>query len=836
MNDWLMRYAINNAWQNPGIDGALTIAPQRLSIPTGVVGFFKYGNSSFGLPGKGWWHVFEIGKFHINRGNIAVPSNLWTPLMGCANTFDTWFCFYNENGRSVPLSKVFIYRTSYGETFLAVKQEERYNWIETDDIYLRLFPGYNGANGDEPNHPIVVEFFNPPNPQEVNRILDRYNQLKAANCGYVEMWVNGILIKNPTPNDIPIWGDIEIKVDGRVVRYIDFQCGELRTFSSELDKARKYLLHIPKGQSEWTFNDDCEIQVFLRNEGRYYHLNQHAAIRQVTWNDLSIPTKRVSRFRATFKNADDLDLFVIRLIIRDDHLTKPPFHNATHTHDLYRLDDEKIIDAMVGANSNVPEWTASRLEQSAVNYLAAAKMSNINRALATNAYGYNAITRLIGDTPQILVNDGVRKTVRLPPLLAMKSTVYEYDRTGMLLAVNPNITGELYQATSAAAYKIEAIHGESSDALTITDNAQDFDIKSGENVGLWLRVVKNDIPTDEYLPAVEGKDYTKTGSHIAWTVDRTRRHPTVVYDDKHLFNSVTVAVRDGDIRIPIVARNQDGLVRTFKIPMETVEVWLNKHPLVQGIDYHVRWPEICVVCKAWVSDTEDNVVDIRIRGQSGTNRLPKNGFISSGLLSNNSRFDVRDDKVIRVVAGGCLMSRDEIVFREDNTVGTNVIADGFPYSIDDPTIPMRDFAEGETYPLRDIARDLDFRIEDYLTTWFPTPPPVSPVPISNLYHLYSPVLNKIIWDYKQGTLRLVEDDPDFRISTAQLDEIMKRYNGYLDFDPAYIGFDEAFVKVHPHIQYKTVEIDELGFAFLDRVNARYLKNIVQLNQYLIIKG
>ena len=63
--------------------------------------------------------------------------------------------------------------------------------------------------------------------------------------------------------------------------------------------------------------------------------------------------------------------------------------------------------------------------------------------------------------------------------------------------------------------------------------------------------------------------------------------------------------------------------------------------------------------------------------------------------------------------------------------------------------------------------------------------------------------------------------------------------GYIDllqFDPAYIGYDKAFVRMHPHALYQVVEVDELGFAFLDRVNARYLNSGVQLNQYLKIKG
>ncbi|MCU6316621.1 hypothetical protein KWH52_18150, partial [Proteus mirabilis] len=69
-----------------------------------------------------------------------------------------------------------------------------------------------------------------------------------------------------------------------------------------------------------------------------------------------------------------------------------------------------------------------------------------------------------------------------------------------------------------------------------------------------------------------------------------------------------------------------------------------------------------------------------------------------------------------------------------------------------------------------------------MTHWFPTPPPENPVPLPHLYHLYSPTLNKILWDYLNGILILREDDPDYRISTTQLDEIMERYKDLLPFD------------------------------------------------------
>lgn len=838
MDNWLVVHAAENAWQRPNLDKAINIELCRITPTTGATGFIRNGAASISLPGSGWWHGFVLDKLHMNWGNLNIPPNRWKRLSACVNAFSVFMQIYGDNGITYPLHKTYVMRRDTGELLIAVIQDSRYLWMETDSVYWRIFPGYNNTDSTRMVHPTRVEFFDTPNGDTIKAAVERFNALVGAKNGYVTFWINGKLVLNPKTTDISSWDDVEIVVDGRAIRILDFRCGDLPTFQSTLDGKRKYLLHLPKlANMTWTFNNDVEIQVINKRDGRYYPRHRTMSIRQVTFNDLSIPTERITQMRGLFNESiTDIDNLIIRLIVREDYLALPPLYNAAHINDLYRLSDDLIISAMVGANATVPEWTAKQLEGASFNKVAAAKYDNITRDLATDAYGYNAVSRYSADTPQQLVASGDKWTAKLPELLGRQSVVYEYDGNGLLLGSYPNRDNTNYIARNANARLVEGIAGSSGTAVNIVDNAPDFTIGEGENVGLWIRKVVSGKGTNEYAPAVLGTDYKRDGNAIYWQVDRTRRWPTVIRDDIHLFFSTTVKSTEGQIRIPITGRSSSEPIRTLWTPLETVEVWMNKHPLVFGIDYVVVWPEIVVVCKVWASDSGKNVIDVRARGVSGVIRSPKTGFVSSGLLSNNDHFDVRDDKVIRTVAGGRLVTRDQVVFREDNSVGTDIVPDGFPFSIDDPTIPLRTLVTGDTYTLRDASREMDTRVEDYLSAWFPTPPPVNPVPLRSWYHLYSPLLNKLLWDYKQGYLHLTEDDPDYRISTTQLDTVMEGYKDLLNFDPAYIGYDKAFVRVHPHAQYQVVEIDELGFAFLDRVNARYLKADVQLNQYLKIKG
>lgn len=838
MDKWLVGHAVKNAWQRPGADAQLIIKPNRITETTGAIGHIRDGRSTIPMPGENWWHVFHVGMLHVNYGNLNIPPELWTRGDLVINQLDVFMLVYNERGVGYPLHNCYFWRCVNGAILLACPQSTRYSWVESEDLYLRIYPGYNGGDvTTDAIPPTFSEYHTVSSVANRQIVFTRYQELRRSVKGYLASWVNGVLIEPLTIDDLTTWADVEFRVDGRVRRIVDFKCGDLDTFNSKLDNKRKYHLHIPKGDDKWTFDDDLEIHVIYKRMGRYYHLHRSEAIRQLTFNDISIPSERIAQIRGDFGPVTNIDDIIFRVLIRDDYMDRKAMFNTDRVHDMYLLpSDDLIRQAIVGANANVPEWQAANLEQSAVNRLAAAKRGNVTRALCTDAYGYNALTYYSADTPTKLTLDNGVWQCELPALLQRHSTVYEYDVNGKLLGYNEHRDLSQYRASNPKARVIEAIQGEASDAADVVDNAPDFTLVEGVNYSYYLRTVKSGVPTNEYHLAEEGTDYEIVDGHLMWDVDRTRRHPTVLSDLKHVLVSETFTVDDGEIHLSVQTRGSDGLLRPLWVPMETVEVWLNEYPLVHGVDFVVVWPEVFVVNKVFVNDGGENRVYLRARGATGTLRVPETGFVTSGLFSNNDRFDVRQDKVIRIVSAGKLLHRDDVKFREDTGIGAATVADGWPYSIADATVPLRTIAEGDTYALRDRARDLDLRIEDYLSAHIPLPPPATIIPLPHWYHLYSPVLNKIMWDVLNGYITLVEDDDTHRISTTQLDRIMLNYDDLLKFDPAYIGYDVRFVKIHPHILYTTVEVDELCFAVLDRVNSRYLNSAVLLNQYLKIKG
>lgn len=842
----LQLHATKHLWQNPGADGQFNAKMFRLTPKTGTVSVLSDGDDFIKLPERTkWYHCFTIGSVHPNWGNFDIPVSRWVKAKDMVNHFSCFIRIYTDLGHCFPLEHAWLARKSNGAIIIALPVLDIYPSFTNEDVYIRIYAGLAHITKPIKSKALTVVYRTIRTTDERPAIIAEYEKLVADNPGEVSVWVNGYYRPNFKLEDMGAWDDIEFYIDNTIIRKEVFNVSDLNSFTSKLDACRKYLLHCPKKTDDWLFSDDVEFYVTSDNFGYYYNGNLSNYIRQLTHADFSVPTARVKQFFLNWDNRDRSESSVVTVndlkivvMIRDDHLERKLTYNADRVHDLYRLKDEQIIEAMVGVNSHVKEWQASSLENSSVNKLAYARYENITLPLCTEAYGYNAIGRYLSDTPQLLTHDGVRYQTRLPDNLASGCEVYEYDARGVLLGHAKHPNGEVYFARNDACRLIEAIPSFASEGLDVIDNMEDGLLSSLYDYRFYLRKILGDVPSEEYEEAVEGKDYTIEGMFITWNVDRARRHPTAVTTKNHIFYTVDVDQSNGRYVIPIEnLREGKKLPISFKV--ETVELWMNGRSLVNGIDY-VRVDNQAVIrSKVWTSTTGTDQISVRVRGINGEPKEADTGFVVNGKLSDNDRYDVRDDKVVRIVAGGALFAREEVSFGEDNSVGLTNHYDGFPYSVDAPTVPLKDNfdrKEGKqtTYSLRDASRDLDNRVENYLSVHLEKPVLNTRQELPHYYHLFSPVLSAMLADIRSGLLVPVEDSITDRISTKQLDEIMTRYNRLLAFDPARNGFDRRFCIVHPHNLYQTIAVKELSYVLLERVNHRYLNFMVQLNQYLKI--
>lgn len=826
MDTLLAKTATEKLWQSPRSDGQFMVRPPRVTSPHGTRGSVFVHNYQLTLPFDGWGHVYTLGMFHPTLGNLNIPSNVWVKGTDLINNSRCIITTYGESGRVMPAEFVHYFRCDNDLIVVAIPQKDTHSWIEKEDVQIKFYQGTELVTAAPPR-PILCEYTTVKSEHERTAIVSRWHELSAK--GHTTVYINGYSYPNLKVSDLSQWDDVEFLLDGRVIRVIDFPVDGLRSFNSVLDSATKFLLHMPKNDN-YNFYDDMELEAHVGNRGLYYHQHNSKSLRQVTHNDVSIPTERVEAYRTVLGSPVNN----MRLIVRDNGSRQEVAFNAHRVHELYKLPDDKIIDAMAGLNANVPEWKAANLEKSYVNRLMGAPHEDITRTFATEAFGYNATCKYTSDTPLKLIRNSKGGVCKLPPLLAIGSTVYEHDEHGMLLGAYLHDTGVTeYVARNADAARIEAIVGVGSNDISVDYDAPSQKLSPHVDYSFYLRKLINGKPTDEFYVADKGVDYEIDDNlNLKWLFDEHRRSGVIIDNTKHYFAEEEIDSDYGLLRVG-VKDNIDGVLLPARIPMETVEVWLNNHPLVYGVDFDVEWPSVVVCAKAYMKHGK-NKVSLRARGVSGDFRPPKAGFVSHGLLSNNSMFDVRDDKVVRIVAGGQLLHRESVVFREDTAIGVHNIKDGQPYSIDDATLPLRSVITGDLLEYRDKARDLDGRIERYLTSHIPTPPPSGVVNLDGYYHVFSPVLNRLVHDIVSGRIVPIKDDETYRISTAQLDEIMMRYNDLLKLDPAFKGYNDIFVCVHPTAIYNIITLTELEYAVVERVNHRYLNSKVLLNQYLKI--
>lgn len=828
MDTWLTKQAARQMWQHPSADGQIIAAPTRVSTDEGFIGTGRVGRETVKMPFEGWGHVFDFGLFHPHHGSLNIAPRKWVRGTTLVNTYQVHLQVYAESGLCFSLHHTYFARTSNGSLIMALPSKTTFSWTEKERVFLRLYSGYNRPGDTAPY--VNVQYMQLSALSARTDIFNKYTLAKTK--GYTTVTINGRVVKDLTLADMVLWDEIEFFTDNRITRVVDLKVGDLATFNSELDSVRKYLLHLPK-QSLMTFSDDVEIQVFGAKTGVYYNLHRSSHLRQLTHNDFSIPTNRVSELADTVGDIIDLDEVMLRILVKDSRIDKPVVFNTDKVHELYKLPDTEIVGAMVGANSTVPEWRAVSLEQSPVNRLMAARLENIDTPLSATAYGYNAASRVAAPSPVKTVTDNGLSYVPLTGLSAINSTVYEYA-DGVLVDWHHNTNSDMYYCYSPTTTLAEPILGIGSSRLSVEYGHTGGQLEYGLAYGFWLEEIVSGKLTNVFIKAVEDKDYIVDEGVITWVVDEARFSPTLIDNSRHLVYSQDFPITSGEIAFTI-QHDRGGVPVPLQMGMETVELWIDGKPLVQGIDYRVEWPRVVVMGKLYISqDQTKHTVTLRCRGVSSTPKPPKFGYVANGLLSENSSWDLRDDKVTRLVVGGRLFTRDQVAFREDTTVGVPGIIDGTPYSIDDATVPLGELIHIPLKDYREQARDLDRRIEDYLSVYFPTPPVKPVVDLPHYYHLFSPTLNKVMHDLMNEVLIPVKDDDTLVVSTKQLDDLMRNYQYLLSSDPARAGYDTSFAIVHPHWYYRTVTLSELEYALLERINRRYLNGVVQLNQYIKI--
>lgn len=855
--NYLVEHAVKNAWCSPDQDKQCIIQPFRISKEEGVWNQVKVLMKYFPLPnGDDRFHVYQIGQiFPIILGLLPVRLE-WVNFADCCIQEKMSLDVYNDKGIRYPNHLIWYRYTENRCLVIAIAEHKAMSIkLNKENIYIRLY-GNSYFASERSNQVLDVVHNEGTTVSDLNSIMNfQYKVNSYQNQpGKTLCYVNGYLVNQINPFTAKTGDVVEMFHDGSVYKVIDLPIADLETFNSIRDMRRKYLVHYPKdGESLIEYYDDVDFYLYHPGingifQGVLYHRNEADAVRMLTHRDYAVQVPYIVNFATYLPDNVDPEALILRLYIRHSGWLRPLIQEHNRIHELYKLGDVDIVRALIGIDSTVPNWKADTLELSDYANIMSHKGRDIPLSMIENAYGYNAISKLIGDTPSFTeIADGAitssLKTVTLPYGLQQNSSVYEYDQTGRLVAWENHDVGEVYPCLSNTARLAEILVGQSGYEL---DDLYDLvlDLDSKVNYRCYVSEVKNGVKQNKWVDVTDSAMYHVANGKLTWFINHTQYETIVRTDKKILCYDMNILPEDGLIRFPIMQiKTIGGIIaaRALQIPPGELDIWINGKAAIKDLDYKIKWPYVTVTNKEYLNypDQVDQLITVRAKGfcdsDLGLDKDEDYGFVMFGMLSMNNKFDIRDDKVLRIVVDGSLKHRSDLEFSEEhNNVYIGDVANGRPYLLRDIVVPTRGMTDTDTYTLRASSQEVDESIENYLSLKHPEPTRSDLFTIEARYQIYSPFCAKILFDLKN---KVLDDERLYNhYGDSLVWELCKPYEYLLETDPCSdLHYpDNRFVDIHPHHLYTVVDVSPYVYKFIATVVKVILKNRVNLSHFVRI--
>ena len=863
MENFLIKHAIDNVWCNPDQDNQLIFKAFRITKVLGVLNRFKLMQREVLLPVQGkYFHVYQIGQLHPRALGLFTQGpdwvvEQWRSFKDVSNILKIIISVYTAKGVMLPLSKCHYMFTKERDLVFAIEIDSRIKTnLDLEDVFFRFYTNayYQSARSDAEQDFIQVQSMNPLSSTEILSLQATYFEL-TQRPGFTYVYKNGYLINKVDlftiqPNDI-----IELIYDSSVKHVVEFKINSLMTFNSILDASYKYLIHPPKDDNN-VINYQDDIDIFItckdpanRSKGFYYHRNNPGSHRMVTHRDYSITTNYVDYIASSLiedleLNMDTRDLYV-QVVIKKSGYDRPLIYDNNRIFELYKLTDEKIIQAMVGLNATVAEWKAQNLENSAYTALMRDDFQTVTIEDIQNAYGYNGISKVVGDTPMRTYNRGTIKQVDVPVGLYENSTAYEYDNQGHLLGWYYHANGSDYECTHANAEYVEMISGRGTEFTEVVYGTDEIDLPVYNNYRVYMTFVSGNVISPNWADITGSELYHVQNNKLIWNDRYTGQYLMIRTDKTFLAYDIQLDHVAGTyyftLTEEVISDLRNGK-QTLQFPLGELDIFINDKPAIKGLDYVIKFPKIYIVNKRFLKQpvtSERLKVHVRFTGfckQDLTmDEIDDFGFIEHGFLSNNNRYDIRDDKVLRITLNGSLKDRYDLQFSERHD-GISIVnsLNGQPYQIKDIIVPLKQLVNENTYSLREKSLLIDKHVSDYMTIKYPQPDRNAVSSIYQRYQLVSPFFCHLIFDMATGQFnseQLLQP-----LSDTDLIEICKPYEFLLDFDPVNIEnqFDMNYVEIHPHSLDNVIPLNIYQYRFLLRVVKLYGNDRIDIASFVTI--
>ena len=862
MKDYLIDHAVRNVWQNPDQDRQLVFEAMKITALNGELNRFRLGQKKVNLPVTGKrYHVYQIGQISPALLGLVGLAAGWEPQRWISfqepiNRLKTVVNLYTDKGIRVPcFSSYYMYTDDKALIFCVEDDGSLPIDFNNEPIYLRFYRNayFESSLSDSKKDYLYhygIKIANTQDILDAQVLVGQYRSLP----GYVVMYVNGFIVNALSALTIDVGDVVEFLYDSSVKKVVRFITDDLLVFHSVLDKGSKYLLHYADTDITGVdYIDDIDLHILSQEKngnylGAYFHRNAAGSQRMVTHRDYSISVSNYNYIATRLLELAQITdtgvrQYKLEMVIRQGGQKSSLIEENHRIFELYKLDDENIKQALVGVNSNAEAWKASVLEMSDYCKLMGSAYKDIDMALVQQAYGYNAISKIAGDTPQRLVAYSGQWTTTLPTGLQTNSTVYEYDENGLLLKTTYHATGAVFTATHAATRSIEAINGKANYKPTTVFGTNNLTLPVYDNYRVYMCFLKSGIPDDNWKDITDTTMYKVVAGKLVWTGEQYDQFLMVRSDASFLDYDLELTPVNGNLFFTLTEvedRGQGDQSRAMPVPGGELDIWLNDRCLIEGLDYVVNFPTVYVINKKYLKlpfKTTIQKLHIRFTGfcDSDLNSLSQEdfGFIKEGLLSANDRFDLRDDKVIRITVDGKLKHRDEVVFAETHLgLGITNVSNGLPYQVKELIVPLKQLVGETVYTLRAKSMAIDKATSDYMGRFLPQPEKTEVSAIPNRYPVVSPFVSKVIEALLVDIIgpSVVESN----LSDRQILDLMKDYEPVLRYDPIQFEkpLDEGYVRIEPHHYTGTVGLNLYQYRFLNRVVKLYAGEQIDLTPFV----
>lgn len=794
-----------------------------------------YGVSKY-LPGNNeFYHVFLIGNLSPTVINLLKQKrewfrDKWINVEEDMNSRNFILQLYNEDGVMYPRKYLYYSFIDEGTILVAMQitQSLRRNFEVETFKYLRVYSNtyFNSKEFNTASvrhgikcHVSLVDT----NADKVaiqNQIISYEKQ-----GGGTFIYVNGYYTDNLNLN-IPNNSYIEILYDQSILSKEKFPIATLRTFESTKDNRVKYLLFRTKRSNRIQYDDDNEIYISTQNElvtkGVFFYSHRDYAIRNVTDKDYSLYTAFVNNqaSRLSGLTTGSVQDKQIILYTRKSGLTRELIYSSLKLHELYKLPENVEKDVLSNMNFTIPELRAEYLENS--DYFTLTSIPKLNLAtkeLATNAVGYNGVTYYYGNSPVKRTNTDLY--VNVPHLYRTPSYAYEYDEQGKL--AGQFITdGPIYIVSNASATHVEFIKGTTpvyfdklySHDETISVRNSEYRLLSTYYNGVTRLTGWEDVTSL----------YSKSNGAITLN-EISGKKVKIVYLDQPLTYDLELSLVDGVLYFPLSVKEDRGTgiqKHSLDLPYRNIEVFLNGHRLTYQVDFFIEFPYIGICNKTYLDySTDKQRIHIRAHGftldKEDINKLEINGFVNNGVLARNNLYDIRDDRVFSVFIKGKLYDRSQVIWsEEDNSVRTTHPLNGYPYTISEPLIPIKEITGLDTLPYFNKNLQLNKSIANLYNLIFPEPKTNTFNVISGHHYLYSCITSKIIYDMLDGNI------PSSMYMTPYNDDTIlqllnDKYRILYKLDPIFKEYPDNVVAIHPHCGNSPIELSLHQYRFITNV-------------------